>query len=116
MCVQEQCPVNLQQAFKVEMNTCFTTCTYHKATTQSDPIYTNRSGRSPVPATGKTAMMERRKVMTMPPMVVPGQRQARQMARQEIVRQMELGATVAEAQRRCSVAPSSICRTISCLA
>ncbi len=41
--------------------------------------------------------------MTMPPMVVPGQRQARQMARQEIVRQMELGATVAEAQRRCSV-------------
>jgi transposase len=48
-------------------------------------------------------MIERRKVMTMPPMVVPGQRQARQMARQEIVRQMELGATVAEAQRRCSV-------------
>jgi transposase len=48
-------------------------------------------------------MMERRKVMTMPPIVVPGQRQARQMARQEIVRQMELGATVAEAQRRCSV-------------
>jgi transposase len=48
-------------------------------------------------------MMERREVMTMPPMVVPGQRQARQMARQEIVRQMELGATVAEAQRRYSV-------------
>ena len=48
-------------------------------------------------------MMEMREVMTMPPMVVPGQRQARQMARQEIVRQMELGATVSEAQRRCSV-------------
>jgi transposase len=48
-------------------------------------------------------MMERREVMTMPPMVVPGQRQARQMARQEIVRQVELGATVAEAQRRCSI-------------
>ncbi|WP_201375781.1 hypothetical protein [Ktedonobacter robiniae] len=48
-------------------------------------------------------MMETREVMTTPRLVPPGQRQARQAARQEIVRQVELGATASEARKRCSV-------------
>jgi transposase len=44
-----------------------------------------------------------REVITMPPVVVPDQRQALQAARQEIVRQVELGTTASEARRRCPV-------------
>src|SRR5215471_13519134 len=51
----------------------------------------------------KTGMMEVREVGTMPSVVAPDQHQARLAARQEIVRQVELGATVSEARRRCSV-------------
>ncbi len=39
----------------------------------------------------------------MPLVVTPDQCQARQTARQEIVRQVELGATASEAQRRCPI-------------
>src|SRR5215470_3172759 len=47
--------------------------------------------------------METREVMAMSLVMAPDQRQARLAARQEIVRQVELGATVSEARRRCSV-------------
>src|SRR5579859_7676431 len=56
------------------------------------------------PATGKTAMMETRETLALLPVVVPSQRQAWQKARQEIVRQVELGATASEARRCCPVA------------
>jgi transposase len=47
--------------------------------------------------------MEMKEAMAMSPVVVPDQRQARQEAKQEIVRLVELGATVSEAQRRSSI-------------
>jgi transposase len=48
-------------------------------------------------------MMETREVMAMPPVVASDQPQARRSARQEIVRQVDLGATASEARRRCPV-------------
>jgi transposase len=57
----------------------------------------------PAPATGKTGMMETREAKAMSLVVAPDQRQARRSARQEIVRQVKLGATASEAQRRCPV-------------
>jgi transposase len=48
-------------------------------------------------------MMGTREAMAMSPVVMPDQRQARQAARREIVRQMELGTTASEARRRCPV-------------
>jgi len=48
-------------------------------------------------------MMETIEVMATPSAVSPGQRQARQAARKEIVRQMKHGATASEARRRCPV-------------
>ena len=48
-------------------------------------------------------MMETREVLAISPVVAPDQRQARQAARQEMVRQVELGATASEARRRCPV-------------
>jgi hypothetical protein len=49
-------------------------------------------------------MMEMREAMAMSPVVaLPDQRQARRSARQELVRQVELGATASEARRRCPV-------------
>jgi transposase len=61
------------------------------------------SGTLPASATGKTGMMETIEVMATPSAVSPGQRQARQAARKEIVRQMKHGATASEARRRCPV-------------
>jgi transposase len=57
----------------------------------------------PAPATGKAGMMETRAAMAILSAVSPGQCQARQAARKEIVRQVELGATASEARRHCSV-------------
>jgi transposase len=54
-------------------------------------------------STGKAGMMETREVMVPPAVVASGQRQVRQVARLELVRQVEHGATASEAQRRCSV-------------
>jgi len=49
-------------------------------------------------------MMEMREAMAMSLVVAsPDQRQARRSARQELVRQVELGATASEARRRCPV-------------
>ena len=46
--------------------------------------------------------METREAMMLP-VVAPDHRQDRRSARQELVRQVELGATATEAQRRCPV-------------
>jgi transposase len=51
----------------------------------------------------KTGMMEMREVRTMPPVVAPDQRQARRLARQEIVHQVAQGMTASEARKRCPV-------------
>ena len=48
-------------------------------------------------------MMETREAKAMSLVVAPDQRQARRSARQEIVRQVKLGATASEAQRRSPV-------------
>jgi transposase len=48
-------------------------------------------------------MMETRATLTLPPVVAPDQRQARILARQKLIRQVELGATVSEARRCCPV-------------
>lgn len=42
-------------------------------------------------------------MLALPPVVTPDQRQARQAARREIVRQVEHGMTATEARRRCPV-------------
>jgi hypothetical protein len=47
-------------------------------------------------------MMETREALTMPPVVIPDQRQVYREARLELVRQVKLGATASEARRRCS--------------
>ncbi|HEX4206457.1 MAG TPA: hypothetical protein VHZ51_20110 [Ktedonobacteraceae bacterium] len=48
-------------------------------------------------------MMKTRAMLAVPPVVAPDQRQAWGSTRQELVRQVALGATVSEALRRCSV-------------
>lgn len=48
-------------------------------------------------------MMDTREVMVIPAAVSSGQRQVRLAAKQELVRQMEHGATASEARRRCPV-------------
>lgn len=48
-------------------------------------------------------MMEMREAMATSAVVSSGQRQVRLAARQEIVRQVELGAAASEARRRCPV-------------
>ena len=55
------------------------------------------------PAMGKARMMETREAKAMSCAVAPDQRQARRKARLELVRQVKLGATASEAQRRSSV-------------
>jgi putative transposase len=48
-------------------------------------------------------MIGRMEVMTMPPVVTPDQRQGREFAKREIVRYVEHGMTVTQAQRCCPV-------------
>ena len=48
-------------------------------------------------------MMETRAMLAVPPVVAPDQRQVWRSTRQELVRQVEHGATASEARRRCPV-------------